>query len=90
MLTYIIRCSDQAGDRVLFHELGHVHPDHGLFAVEEKLGQCLGQFGLADPGGAHENERADGPVGVLQARAGPAHGVRHGGDGLFLADDPAP
>jgi hypothetical protein len=58
-------------------------------SVEDELGQGLGQFGLAHPGGPHEDEAADGPVGVLQAGAGPAHRVGHRPHGLFLADHPA-
>ena len=44
-----------------------------------KLGERLGQLGLADAGRAQEHERADRPVGVLQAGARAAHGR---GDGL--------
>jgi hypothetical protein len=36
-------------------------------SVEDEFGQGLGQFGFADPGGSHEDEGADGPVGVLKA-----------------------
>ncbi len=51
------RCADQAGDGMLLHELAHVDADHGVFIVEEKLGQRLAQFGFADAGGAEEQER---------------------------------
>ena len=37
-------------------------------AVEHELGQRARQLGLADAGRAEEQERADRPVGVLQAR----------------------
>ena len=49
-----------------------------LLVIEQEIGQRLGQLGLADAGGAEEQERADRPVGILQAGAGAAHGV---GDG---------
>ena len=60
------RGADETRDGVFFHVLAHVDADHGLLGVEEKLGQGLGQFGLAHARGAHEDERADGPVGVLE------------------------
>ena len=60
-----------------------------LLVVEHELGQRLGQLGLAHAGGAEEQERADRPVGVLQAGAGPAHGVGDGGQRLLLADHAA-
>ena len=44
-------------------------------------------LGFADAGRAEENERADGPIRVLQTAAGAAHGVGHGVDGFVLADD---
>src|SRR5699024_12158786 len=47
----------------------------------------LGEFGLAHPGGAEEQERAGGPVGVGQAGAGAADRVRYRPDGLVLADE---
>ena len=40
--------------------------------VEQEFGERLGQLGLADAGGAEEQEGAERPVGVLQARAGAA------------------
>ena len=51
-------------------------------------GQGAGQLGLADAGRAQEDERADGPLGVLQAGARAADGLGDGDDGLVLADDP--
>ena len=43
---------------------------------------------LPDAGGAQEDERAAGPLGVLQAGAGAADGLADRPDGVFLADDP--
>jgi hypothetical protein len=48
----------QAADRVLLHVLGHVEADQRLLVAEEELGEGLGQLGLADAGGAEEDERA--------------------------------
>ena len=80
------RRADQAGDGVLLHVFGHVDADHRVLVVEQELGQRLGQLGLADAGRAEEHERADRPVGVLQAGARAAHGGRHGLHRLVLAD----
>jgi hypothetical protein len=80
------RRADQPGHRVLLHELGHVDAHHGLFGVEQELGQRLAQLGLADAGGAEEQERADRPVRVRQPGAGAADGVGHGAHRLVLAD----
>ena len=82
------RGADQPADGVPLHELAHVEADHGVFVVEHHLGQGLAQFGLAHAGGPEEDERADGPVGVLQAGAVAADGVGHGLDRLVLADQP--
>ena len=71
------RRADQAGDAVFFHVFGHVDADHRALVIEQELGERLGQLGLADAGGAEEEERSDRPVLVLQAGAGAAHGVGH-------------
>ena len=69
------------------HVLGHVDADQRVLVAEQELGQRLGQLGLADAGRAEEDERADGPLGVLEAGARPPHGAGDGVDGLVLADD---
>ncbi len=56
--------------------------------VEQKAGERLGQLGLAHPGRAEEDERADRPVRILQAGTGTANGTRYRLDGIALADDP--
>ncbi len=81
------RRADETGDGVPLHELGHVELDHGVFAAEHELGQDAGQVGLADACRAEEDEDADGTPRVLQAGAGAADGLGHGGDRLVLADD---
>ena len=50
-------------------------------------GQGLGELGLADAGRAQEDERADRPARILDARARAHHGVGHRLHGLVLADD---
>src|SRR2546430_14458538 len=78
--------ADHARHGVLLHVLGHVEPYERLLVVEQELGQRAGGLGLADAGGAEEDERAGGTVGVLQAGPGPPHGVRHGGERLRPPD----
>ena len=73
---------------MLLHVLGHVDPDHRVLAVEHELGQRARQLGLADAGGPDEQERADRPVGVLEAGARAPERIRHGLDRLVLADHP--
>ena len=80
--------ADQPRDRVLLHVLGHVDPDHRVLGVEHELGQRPRELGLADAGRAEEQERADRPVGVLEAGARAAQRARHRADRLVLADHP--
>ena len=63
------RRADEPRDRVLLLVLGHVEPDHRPLVVEHELGERAGELGLADAGRAEEDERADRPVRVLQARS---------------------
>ena len=72
---------------MLLHVLGHVDPHHRVLAVEHELRERPRQLGLAHAGRPEEEEVADRPVRVLQTRARAAKRVRHGGDGLVLADD---
>ena len=78
----------QPGHGVLLHVLRHVQPDHIRLVVEQELRQGLGQLRLAHARRAKENETADGPAGVAQSRPGPANGLGHGFDRLFLPDQP--
>ena len=61
---------------------------HALEFAEDHLGQGLGQLGLADAGGAEEQEGRGRARPLAQAGAGQAHGIGHGGNGLVLADHP--
>ena len=67
--------------------LRHVDADHRLLVVEQEFGERPREFGLADAGRAEEQEAAERPVRILQPGAGAADRVRHGDDGLVLADD---
>ena len=74
-------------DLVLLHELAHVNADHRVLTAEEEAGQAPRQLRLAHARGAHEQEAADGPPGVPQARARTAYGPGNGADRLVLADE---
>ena len=82
------RRADQPGDGVLLHVLGHVDAHHVVLGVEQRLGQRLRELGLADAGGAEEDERADRPARVLDPGAGADHGVGDQLHRLVLADHP--
>src|SRR5215218_9313816 len=79
--------TDQAAHRVALHVLGHVEPDHGVLVAEEVLGKGAGELGLADPGGAQEDERAARAVRVLYTGEGTPYGAGDGLYGLVLPDD---
>ena len=82
------RGADQARDRVLLAVLAHVDAHHRALVVEQKLGQRLGQLGLAHTGRAEEQERSDRTVGVADAGPRTTHRVGDGDDGLALTDQP--
>ena len=82
------RSADQPGHRVLLGVLAHVDAHHGGLVVEQEVGQRLGQLGLADAGGAEEQERSGGPVRVGDPGARTPHRIRDGLDGLALPYEP--
>ena len=82
------RRADEPADGVLLHVLAHVEHDQRRVVAEQELGERLGQLGLADAGRAEEDERAAGPLRVLETGPGAADRLGHGGDGALLADDP--
>ena len=71
---------------MLLHVLGHVDAHHVLLRVEE-ASASVGPARSCPRPWAEEEERADGPARVLDARAGADHGVRDELDGLVLPDD---
>src|SRR5690606_36495803 len=82
------RGTEQPRDGVLLAVLAHVERDHGVFVVEQELGERLGQLGLTDTGGAGEDERTGWTLRVLESGARATDGARQRRDGLGLADDP--
>lgn len=81
------RGADEPRDAVLLAVLAHVDADHGPLVVEQEVGEGLRELRLADTGGAEEEERSGGPVGVGDSGAGTAYRVRHRLHGLGLADE---
>ena len=57
-----------------------------MLVVEHELGERPRQLGLADAGGAEEDEAAERAVRILQSGAGAADRAGHGLDRLVLAD----
>src|SRR5690606_40708393 len=80
--------TEQARDRVLLAVLRNVERDERVLVAEQELGERLRELGLADAGGAGEDERAARALGVLEAGASAADRLGEDLDGLLLADDP--
>ncbi len=81
------RRSDQSGNGEFLHVFTHIDPDDIVFVIEQCFRKGLGQLGLADTGGTQEEERADRPVGILDAGTGPEDGFGYFRDRFILADD---
>ena len=69
------------------HELAHVEAHHRFLVIEEGVGERLGQLGLADAGGAEEEEGGQGPARVGQPGARSHDGLGHRIDGTCLPLD---
>ncbi len=83
------RGAHQPGRGVLFHILGHVEADQGVLASEQRRRQRPAQLRFAHPGGAQEEKRPDGAVGLLQPHPATADGGGHGGHRPVLPHHPA-
>ena len=83
------RRADEPRHVVALHELAHVDLDERVLAAEHELGERPRQLGLADPGGPHEDERADRPLRVLEPGPRAPDGAADRVDRLLLADDAA-
>ncbi len=81
------RRTDQTGDRVFFHEFGHVDAHHGIVIIKQEFGHGLGQFGFTDTGWAKEQKTAQWTPFVVQPGAGAAHRIGHRRNGRILTDD---
>ncbi|VUX33552.1 Uncharacterised protein [Bifidobacterium pseudocatenulatum] len=81
------RSTKQARSRILLGEFGHVDTNQRVLVVEQEFGERLGQLGLANTGGAGEDERTGRTLRILQANTCAADGTAQCGHGLILADD---
>ncbi len=81
------RSADESCDRVPFHKLRHIHPNHRPLVVEQEFGERLCEFGLSDAGGAHKNERADRSVRVAETCSRPSDCVGNQRNRLVLPND---
>ncbi len=73
---------------MLLHVLAHVEPNHVVLAVEHRFRQRTREFRFAHAGGTEKDEGADGPFGILQARAGADDRIGHRLHRLVLTNDP--
>ena len=80
------RRTDELGDRMLLHVLGHIEAEHGVFVAEHSLSKSLAQLGFADACGAEEDERADGTLGILKTYPAAADSLGDRCDSLVLTD----
>ena len=76
------RCSDQSGNRVAFHEFGHVDLDQVIFRAEHELGERLGEQSLTNTGRSEEDEGTDRSLRILEPSAGSSDGL---GDRFVIA-----
>ena len=81
------RRTDQTRHGELLHILRHIDAHQILFIVKQRLCQRLGKLCLADARGAKEQERAEGPVRVLNACSASLDGLGDDAHGLILADN---
>src|SRR5713226_2840760 len=72
---------------MLLHVFGHIEAHQGLFAAEEELRQTASYFGLANTGGAEEQEASDRAAGRFESGAAPTNGASESRDGFLLTDD---
>jgi len=56
-ITHITwRGTEEAGNSVLLMIFTHIHAHKRIFIIKQEFSQSLGQFGLANTGGADEDE----------------------------------
>ena len=83
------RRADELGNRVLFHILGHIDADHGVFVAEHRLGERAAELRFADARGTEEQEAPDRAVRILEPDSAAPDGARHRRDGFVLPDHAA-
>src|SRR3990172_12689712 len=65
----------------------HIKSDKGIFTAEHEFSQGFDQLGLADAGGAEEDEVPDWVARVFKAGSCPSDGFGNGVDGFILTDN---
>src|SRR5690349_10722567 len=81
------RCADQSRDGVLLHVFRHVDAHHGVLVIEQEIGERASSLRLSDAGWTEEDERADGPIRILESSARATHRIRHSAHRFVLTDD---
>ncbi len=71
---------------MFFHVFRHIHAQDCGGIIKQEPRQCLGQFGLADPGGAKHQEAAYRLVRISNPGPRPAGGIGNRGNSLSLAN----
>ena len=82
------RGTNQAAHGMAFLVLAHVDADQGVVVVEQKFGQCFGQFGFSYARCTQKNKRTDRPFGVLHTGTASAHGIGHHPNRFLLTGHP--
>ena len=80
------RCTHHSAYGVLLAILAHVYAYERCLAAEHFHGQTLGQVGFAHTGWSHEQEGANGAVGVFQSHSASLYGTCHLQYGIVLTN----
>src|SRR5438093_7660476 len=60
------RRTNQSGSSEFFHVLRHVDLDKRVGVPEHEFGECAGEIGFADPGGAEKNKGPNRALWIFQ------------------------
>ncbi len=69
------RRPDHLGHRMRFHELRHIHPNHGVLVIKQEFRQQFGQIGFSRSGRPEEKEMTPPGDWAFSIRPGPC--ARH-------------
>src|ERR1700730_14246021 len=79
--------ADHSRDGMLFHVLGHVEPHDRSFVIKQEFGKRPRELGLADASRSQEQQGANWPMWIGEARSTAANRVCDPCKRLVLADD---
>ena len=82
------RRTHQTRNAVFLHIFAHIQTDHGVAAAVNGCRQRLAQLCLTHAGGAHKQQRRQGPPLVGKTRPAPPDGTGHRFHCLVLPHDP--